>query len=775
VIIKPKKNYFPIIQFLKKLISRIIFFLGTITLIIFLLMTFYYLSSGLYNQYKPKVVLEKIDNQILYRYFGFSFFKLDDYLINGVKSLKFKILGNQLENIVINIDQKNLYNLELQRINKLKGFNQNNITYSTASINYQNNDYDIKLRVKGDRKLHFYKKNETSYKIDLRGEKRIWGLEEFSVQKPITRNYIYEFIFHKFLKFNNLISLRYSFVNLSINDTDQGIYAVEEGFSKELIEINKKRNGPIFSLQEKKGVIYPNIEFDLYSTEYWISNFPDLTNSVFLKLEEIKKEDSDFSKYFDLKKWALYFAIIDLTQNYHGSVLKSVKLYYNPVTANFEPIGFDGHYNSLLFNDFVLFDFLDENNENCDWICEERNWYLKFLKNKDFLNYYKQMLKKISNRNFIDEFIVKTSSEINFYNNQFLSETSKYDKVFRKGLGPYLYDQNYLINRANYIRSRLVDIDKYGNNDYKILDVQNVDSKNILQLKAIKKIKDVYLLEENLDIDSNFYLPKNKILKIKNGIKINFKGDFIIQSYGSIFFDGKENDPIIVSSENKVGSLILSDGNYQIKNVIFKNLSYPKVKDMILYSGINIINSTTQIENVKILSSNSEDAINIISSNSTIKNLHVEDIFSDAIDVDFGNLKFENISCKNILNDCLDISNAKVMGNNLSGHDINDKGLSFGESSSGKITNINFQNSKLGIAVKDGSVLSVSNYILKNNEYDAAVFTKKDEYPGAKLELNNSIKKNDLNLLLGNNNIIINNGISITKKIKNKVINGIFY
>ena len=107
-------------------------------------MTFYYLSSGLYNQYKPKVVLEKIDNQILYRYFGFSFFKLDDYLINGVKSLKFKILGNQLENIVINIDQKNLYNLELQRINKLKGFNQNNITYSTASINYQNNDYDIK-------------------------------------------------------------------------------------------------------------------------------------------------------------------------------------------------------------------------------------------------------------------------------------------------------------------------------------------------------------------------------------------------------------------------------------------------------------------------------------------------------------------------------------------------------------------------------------------------------------------------------------------------------
>ena len=37
-----------------------------------------------------------------------------------------------------------------------------------------------------------------------KGRKRLLGLEEFSVQKPITRNYIYEFIFHKLLEFNEL-------------------------------------------------------------------------------------------------------------------------------------------------------------------------------------------------------------------------------------------------------------------------------------------------------------------------------------------------------------------------------------------------------------------------------------------------------------------------------------------------------------------------------------------------------------------------------------------
>ena len=45
----------------------------------------------------------------------------------------------------------------------------------------------------------------------------------------------------------------------------------------------------------------------------------------------------------DLKKWAGYFAIIDLTATYHGAFIKSVKFYYNPINGLFEPIPFDGH------------------------------------------------------------------------------------------------------------------------------------------------------------------------------------------------------------------------------------------------------------------------------------------------------------------------------------------------------------------------------------------------------------------------------------------------
>ena len=171
--------------------------------------------------------------------------------------------------------------------------------------------------------------------------------------------------------------------------------------------------------------------------------------------------------------------------------------------------------------------------------------------------------------------------------------------------------------------------------------------------------------------------------------------------------------------------------------MIVQNLSFPKDKNRILYGGINVINSELEIQNTKITNSNSEDAINIISSISEIKDLTVKNIEADAIDIDFGKINFEKISCENISNDCFDASGAHVNGSFLKGNNINDKGLSFGENSIGEIFNIDFQNTRLGIAVKDGSKLKLSKYKLANNNYDLAVFNKKNEYDSSLLNISN--------------------------------------
>ena len=728
----------------------------------------------MYEKYKPFTVIKKIDKVIIDKYFGFSFFEIDDYISYKFKSLKYILFKNDLENVTLNINQKNLYNLELQRNNKIEGLTERVKKFSRASLNYNQRNLNIKLRVKGDRSLHWYDANQTSYRIDLRGDDRIWGLEEFSVQKPITRNYIYEYIFHKILEANKLVSLKYFFVNLSLNDTNQGIYAVEEGFSKELIERNKKRNGPIFGIEETKSLNYPQVEYDLYSKKYWKSNHSELIKNAYIKLEQVKNKKKNIDEIFDLEKWATFFAIIDLTGNFHGSIPKSVKLYYNPVTAKFEPIGFDGHYNPNLFQNFLILDFIDSQNRDCSYLCSEKEWYLRFLRNDEFNKIYLRKLKEISLDKSVQDFYKANFDSINFYNKQFLSESSKKDRVFYKGLGLYIFDQNYLFDRSKYIRSRIMEIEEKLN-DIDALQVNKIETKDLLSKQEIETFNDNYILKTDLIIDENLYLAENKNLDIKEGVKIFFKKDAIIFSNGSIFFNGTKDNPIIIYSNDNVGSLILSNSNFKFNNVIVKNLSYPKEKDKILYAGINVINSNVEIIDSQIFSSNSEDAINLISSNSTIRNLKVKNIYADAIDIDFGTLNFKNIFCENINNDCLDISGANVIGNSIIGFNIKDKGLSFGENAKGEISNLNFQNSKLGVAVKDGSNLKLSKYEFKNNEYDVVVFNKKKEYGGASLSIHESKDNKKFNYLIGLNNEIINDYNIMQKKIDNKIINELFY
>ena len=79
--------------------------------------------------------------------------------------------------------------------------------------------------------------------------------------KPIVRNYVYEFIYHKMNQELGNISLKYKPVDVSFNGTDRGVFIIEEGFSKELIERHGKRNGPIFTGVDETSGKYPQIYY----------------------------------------------------------------------------------------------------------------------------------------------------------------------------------------------------------------------------------------------------------------------------------------------------------------------------------------------------------------------------------------------------------------------------------------------------------------------------------------------------------------------------------
>ena len=287
--------------------------------------------------------------------------------------------------------------------------------------------------------------------------------------------------------------------------------------------------------------------------------------------------------------------------------------------------------------------------------------------------------------------------------------------------------------------------------------------KNLQTHFAISKgSNDEFILKEDLNIFENTLLNKENKLIIKNN-NINIKNNAIFLIEGKLEIENSKNSPTQIYSSDGTGSLIFIGNKFEFKDLVFKNLSSPKLNDLILYGGVNFINSEILLENITFNNSNDEDAINIINSKSFLSNIRFENIFADALDIDFGKSNFNNIECYNIKNDCLDISGAQINGNYLFTLNTNDKGISIGENSKVKIKNITAINNRVALAIKDGSNVELNNVSFENNQYDIALFNKKNEFDQPSLDLNNVNNLNKKKILQSKNTFF---------KLDKKILNG---
>ena len=66
----------------------------------------------------------------------------------------------------------------------------------------------------------------------------------FSIQDPGRSSYVHEWVFTELMRHEGLIAPRYDFIHVTINGKRMGIYALEESFSKEMLEAHGRREAP---------------------------------------------------------------------------------------------------------------------------------------------------------------------------------------------------------------------------------------------------------------------------------------------------------------------------------------------------------------------------------------------------------------------------------------------------------------------------------------------------------------------------------------------------
>ncbi len=275
------------------------------------------------------------------------------------------------------------------------------------------------------------------------------------------------------------------------------------------------------------------------------------------------------------------------------------------------------------------------------------------------------------------------------------------------------FDNNFV---KNYFMRQKPNIHKF-----KFLDVN-------------EKTKKIFIKPGIWNINQNLIISKGYMVIGKEGIQLNLSNSAKILSYSPIKLLGSEENPIVICSSNSTGQgiIVMNAGQESIlKYVIFKNLSNPLQKGWELSGAVTFYNSPVNVQYCRFLNNNSEDVLNLIHSEFTIRKTFFSNILLDAIDVDFSNGEIIDCYFVDCGNDAIDVAGSVIRIQDVFIKGVGDKGLSVGENSWVTVKQVDIKNAKIAVASKDMSEVIVEQIKISNCEIGLAVYQKKSEFgPG---------------------------------------------
>ncbi|MBF0447917.1 MAG: CotH kinase family protein [Magnetococcales bacterium] len=231
----------------------------------------------------------------------------------------------------------------------------------SIKISVAGESFKGKARLKGHW-LDHVNSEKFSLRIRLEKGKSLFGMRQFSLLHPKTRNGIYEWVGHQLLQYEGLISKRMKFVDVTLNGKHHGIYVLEEHPEKYLIENNQRREGLVFKLarwsldsKEADGLDDP-VLLGTLSQEKLLFHMDSLVRPLGAgsiqknpeksqQLRHVQRLFAGFfageikaSQLFDTTQMARMYAISDLLFGSHSLLISNLRFYFNPITGLIEPI-----------------------------------------------------------------------------------------------------------------------------------------------------------------------------------------------------------------------------------------------------------------------------------------------------------------------------------------------------------------------------------------------------------------------------------------------------
>ena len=270
-------------------------------------------------------------------------------------------------------------------------------------------------------------------------------------------------------------------------------------------------------------------------------------------------------------------------------------------------------------------------------------------------------------------------------------------------------------------------------------------------------------------IDQDLIIPKGYQVFSKAGIQINLIDSSRIISYSPIFFSGKKDGLISITSSDSTGQGLVvfnADNTSEMSFVEFTNLSNIFSFGWNLRGAVTFYESPINISNC-IFNGNlrGDDYLNIIRTEFNIADSKFVNTNADAFDADYCKGTLKTTDFINIGNDAIDVSGTNIHLIDVSIIQPEDKGLSGGEESHMIAENITIEGGEIAVASKDNSVIDIDKIDIKNSKLAFCAFQKKSEFgPGVIIAKNSTIENIERDHLIETASSLIIDGEAVVEK-----------
>lgn len=412
---------------------------------------------------------------------------------------------------------------EERKIAFLEGVHFSNDKWEKAVLSDEQKVFPIKARLKGDWLDHLQGK-KWSFRVKMRKDNAFKRMKSFSLQTPESRYFLHEFIAHKLLAQEDILTTRYSFSPVNINRENVGLYAIEEHFAKQLVEYNKRREGPIIKFDEDP--LWNNAAFDHGVNKltephpmphYDVSRVMPFGSGKIIEsphlLEQFKIAHAlalkfKYARYsadeiFDIDKMAKYLALIDVINGKHGLAWHNQRYYYNPVICKLEPINFDNFVDNFSSNakSSPGAIFMEQNKK----LLQEKRLMPFLFSSEKLLSKYIMYLEKYST----DEFIRTSYQNIR-------AEVEKNLSLIQEEFPNYHVDIDFLLKNAASIRGFIPKLkERYASGFF-----EHILSKDFID-ESVSPMKQKNILEAYVNCYYSLERDRAKVLVENfNGLKI---------------------------------------------------------------------------------------------------------------------------------------------------------------------------------------------------------------------------------------------------------------